>query len=101
VASKDAEVVFGSIGKLTSETFNLSQSIQGATTEQKGSIDDTVKNIEKIVVVAEETAAGSEQIATSSKELYQGMEEVNTTSKQLAAAANQLQSGVSKFTLKK
>jgi methyl-accepting chemotaxis protein len=101
VASKEAEVVFGSIGKLTSETFNLSQSIQGATTEQKGSIDDTVKNIEKIVVVAEETAAGSEQIATSSKELYQGMEEVNTTSKQLAAAANQLQSGVSKFTLKK
>jgi methyl-accepting chemotaxis protein len=99
-ASLDAETVFGSIEKLTTETYNLSKEIQGATVEQKEAISDSAKNIEKIVVVAEETAAGSEQIATSSKELNQGMVEVNSTSKQLASAAVQLQEGVSKFKLK-
>lgn len=99
-ASKEAEVVFGSIGKMTGETFELSQEIQRATEEQKSSINETVKNIEKIVVVSEETAAGTEQIATSSKDLSQGMDEVNDTSKQLATAANQLNQGVSKFKLK-
>lgn len=99
-ASKEAEVVFDSIGKLTGETFALSQEIQRATDDQKSSINETVKNIEKIVVVSEETAAGTEQIATSSKDLSQGMDEVNDTSKQLATAANQLNQGVSKFKLK-
>ena len=99
-ASKEAEIVFESIEKLTTETFSLSKEIQGASDEQKVSINDTVKNIEKIVVVSEETAAGSEQIASSSKELSQGRDEVNSTSKQLAIAAQELQAGVSKFTLK-
>ena len=100
-ASKEAEMVFGNIEKVTIENFALSQEIQTSTMEQKGAINNTVKNIEKIVVVSEETAAGSEQIATSTKELSQGMDEVNSASKQLAAAAVQLQNGVSKFTLRK
>ncbi len=99
-ASKEAEVVFESIEKSTAETLLLSQEIQGATGVQKEAINDTVKNIEKIVVVSEETAAGSEQIATSSKELNLGMDEVATTSKDLAGIAVQLQEGISKFTLK-
>lgn len=100
-ASKEAEEVFASIGTSTNATFNLSEEIQKATMEQKESINETVKNIEKIVVVSEETAAGSEQIATSAKDLSEGMDEVNSTSKQLATAANQLNEGVSKFNLKK
>lgn len=100
-ASKEAEDVFESIGVSTNETFNLSQQIRSAATEQKEAINDTVKNIEMIVVVSEETAAGTEEIATSSKDFSAGMEEVNATSKQLAAAANELNDGVSKFKLKK
>jgi methyl-accepting chemotaxis protein len=100
-ASKEAEEVFGTIGKVTEDTFVLSKDIQGATEEQKGSINETVRNIEKIVVVSEETATGAEQIATSSKDLSRGMDEINDTSKQLATAANQLNDGVSKFKLKK
>lgn len=100
-ASKDAEEVFGIIEKSTLETLALSQEIQGATETQKESINSTVKNIEQIVVVSEETAAGSEQVATSSRELSQGMQEVTLTSQQLSDIAIQLQDGVSKFNLRK
>jgi methyl-accepting chemotaxis protein len=100
-ASKDAEEVFETIGKSTNSTYSLSEDIQEATVEQKESINETVRNIEKIVVVSEETAAGSEQIATSAKDLSDGMDEVNSTSKQLASAASQLNEGVSNFNLKK
>lgn len=99
-ASKDAEIVFVSIEKSTSETLILSKEVQTSTGGQKSFINDAVRNIEKIVVVAEESAAGSEQIATSSKDLSQGMDEVNATSRELANIALQLQEGVSKFKLK-
>ena len=100
-ASQAAEKVFEVIGASTNETYTLSDAIQKATGIQKEAINETVKNIEKIVVVSEESAAGAEQIATSSKDLSMGMDEVNSTSKQLATAANQLNTGVSKFILKK
>ncbi len=100
-ASNEAEVVFTVIERSTSESLTLSIDIQSATSVQKIGINGTVKNVEQIVVVSEETAAGTEQIATSSKELSQGMEEVSSTSQQLADVANQLQSGLDKFTLAK
>lgn len=99
-ASREVQEVFSSIGDSTDKTFVLSEEILTATEEQKESINETVRNIEKIVVVSEETAAGSEEIATSAKDLSAGMDEVNDTSKQLASAANQLNAGVSKFKLK-
>ncbi len=98
-ASKDSERVFYTIEKSTTETLQLSLEILNVTTKQKESINETVKNIEKIVVVAEETAAGSEETAASSKNLSIGMEEVAHTSKDLATVANQLQNMVSKFKL--
>lgn len=100
VASKEAELVFQNIEKTSLETLDLSKEIVDATFIQKDSINSTVKNIEKIVVVAEETASGTEQIASSGKELSQGMNEVTATSKDLANVANQLQDSVSKFKLK-
>lgn len=100
VASKEAETVFQSIEKSSSETLDLSKEIVDATAIQKDAINSTVKNIEKIVVVAEETASGTEQIASSGKELSQGMNEVTATSKDLANVANQLQDSVAKFKLK-
>ena len=99
-ASKEAETVFQNIEKTSIETLELSKEIVDATAIQKESINSTVKNIEKIVVVAEETASGTEQIASSGKELSQGMNEVTATSKDLADVANQLQDSISKFKLK-
>ena len=100
-ASREAEVVFSGIQSASSENFDLSKQIIEATEGQKDVITNTVKNIEKIVVVSEETASGTEQIASSTKELSQGMNEVTATSRDLADVANQLQESVSKFKLKK
>lgn len=100
-ASKEAEEVFQNIEKSTFETLSLSKDILLASGEQRAAINETVKNIEKIVVVSEETAAGTEQIATSSKNMSLGMQEVTATSKDLAGVAVQLQDGVSKFKLRK
>jgi len=101
IASREAEVVFNGIQSASSENFEMSKQIIDATEGQKDVITNTVKNIEKIVVVSEETASGTEQIASSTKELSQGMNEVTATSKDLADVANQLQGSVSKFKLKK
>lgn len=99
-ASKEAEEVFVEIDQSVIETLSLSEDVLQATDAQKVSIDETVKNIEKIVTVSEETSSGTEEIATSSKDLSDGMNEFNSSSKGLADIANQLQEGVSKFTLK-
>ncbi|CAA6804858.1 MAG: Methyl-accepting chemotaxis protein [uncultured Aureispira sp.] len=98
-ASKEAQFVFESIEKASHETLDLSKEIVEATEGQKESIHATAKNIEKIVVVAEETASGTEQVASSSKVLSQGMNEVTATSEDLANVANQLQESISKFKL--
>jgi methyl-accepting chemotaxis protein len=98
-ASKEAELVFQNIEKTTIETLDMSNEIVDATGMQKEAINNTVKNIEKIVVVSEETASGTEQIASSTKELSQGMNEVTATSKDLADVAQQLLDGVSRFKL--
>lgn len=98
-ASKEAQFVFESIEKASHETLDLSKEIVEATEGQKDSIHATAKNIEKIVVVAEETASGTEQVASSSKVLSQGMNEVTATSEDLANVANQLQESISKFKL--
>lgn len=99
-ASKEAETVFVEIDQSISETLGLSEDVLGATESQKEGIEETVKNIEKIVIVSEETSSGTEEIATSSKDLSNGMTEFNSSSKGLADIANQLQLGVSKFKLR-
>jgi len=100
-ASKEAESVFESISASSNETLTLSKEILMATGVQKEAMMNTVKSIEKIVVVSEETATGTEQIATSSKELSGGMTEVGATSKDLADVANQLLESVAKFKVDK
>ncbi len=99
-ASKNAEEVFKTIEDSSSSTLVLSQEVRESTRQQEASINETAKNIEKIVVVSEETAAGTEEISTSAKQLSQGMDEVSATSKDLADVAYQLQTDAAKFKLK-
>ncbi len=98
-ATKSAESIFEEIAESSEETLQMSKSIKEASGAQKGSIDTVVKNIEQIVVVAEETAAGTEEIATSSTSLDSGMEEVAAASDQLTKIALDLKAKVSKFKL--
>ncbi len=98
-ATKQAESVFGSIENANKETLEMSKEIVEVTEQQRASIHATAKNIEKIVIVAEETASGTEQVASSSRVLSQGMNEVTATSEDLANVATQLQESISKFKL--
>lgn len=99
-ATKDAESIFEEIAESSTETLNFSGAIKDATVKQKVSLNTVAKNIEQIVVVAEETAAGTEEIATSSQELNNGMQEVAVSSNQLTKIASDLKADISKFKLK-
>ncbi len=98
-ATRDAEAVFESINTSSVETLQLSKQVLTATKEQQGSINVVVKNIEKIVVVAEETASGTQEVASSSRELNKSMNEVSDTGRNLSGVANQLKSSVAQFKL--
>ncbi|MGL5890088.1 MAG: methyl-accepting chemotaxis protein, partial [Bacteroidia bacterium] len=99
-ASREAENVFRSTEKSSMETLQLSKEILSSTLSQKEAISTTARNIEKIVVVSEETASGTEQVAASSSELNLGMNEVTATSRDMANVANQLKENLSRFRLK-
>ncbi len=99
-ASQEAESIFSEISIASDSTVNYSKEIQNATTGQKDAIDRVVKNIEQIVVVAEETAAGSEEVASSAEDLNNGMDEITDASNTLSQVALELQDGVNRFKLK-
>ena len=101
VATNEAESIFQEIVKSSEETFSYSKEIQDATSSQKSSIDLVVRNIEQIVVVAEETAAGTQQVASSSQQLNNAMSEIAEGSNKLSDVAAELQNSVNKFKLRK
>jgi methyl-accepting chemotaxis protein len=100
-ATEESERIFQEISKSTDETFSFSKSILEAALGQKGAIDSVVKNIEQIVVVAEETAAGTQQVASSSQQMNSGMQEISRAGDELAAVAAELQAGIQQFKLNK
>jgi len=100
-ATQEANTVFESILASSKETFQLSGEVLKAANMQKDSIGTVVKNIEKIVVVSEETAAGTKNVARSSDELSTSMEEISSTSEALAEVASKVKKGMERFTLKK
>nr|WKN39250.1 methyl-accepting chemotaxis protein [Tunicatimonas sp. TK19036] len=99
-ATKETTSIFEEISESSNNTLSYSKEIQEATTGQKTFIDSVAKNIEQIVVVAEETAAGTEEVASSSQELNNSMNEVTEASNQLSSIADELQKGINQFKLK-
>lgn len=97
----EAELIFKEIAKSSDETFNSSKEIQEATLIQKESIGVVVKNFEQIVVVSEETAAGTQQVASSSQQMSAGMLEIAKAGDELSAVAAELQAGLQQFKMKK
>ena len=98
-ATKEAEKVFQSINISSDETLMQAREVQIATKDQQKSIGVVVKNIETIVVVAEETASGTQEIASSAQELNNSMEEVAVTGNSLSAIADELKRNVAQFKL--
>ena len=75
--------------------LEISEEILNATQSQILNINNVVNITEGIVVIAEETAAGTEQIASSAAELSTGMEVYNQKIQKLAEVAESLKAGVS------
>lgn len=98
-ASKEASDVFKEISETSDRTFRHSQEILEATKLQVKDINAVVAITENVVVIAEETAAGTEQVASSATELSSGMMGYTEKSQQLAKVAEDLKSGISKFIL--
>ncbi|UXP30959.1 HAMP domain-containing methyl-accepting chemotaxis protein [Reichenbachiella agarivorans] len=98
--SKEAEEVFYRISKSSANTLSLSQDILDASATQKGDITQIVSITESIVVIAEQTAAGTEQVATSAVELAQGMKDYNSRSRALSDIAHDLKLILSRFKTK-
>lgn len=100
-ATKEAEEIFQEITTSSNETFSFSKEILEATAGQKSSIDTVVRNIEQIVVVAEETAAGTQEVASSSQQLSNAMGDITDGSNKMASVAAELQAGINMFKLKR
>ncbi|MEP1781945.1 methyl-accepting chemotaxis protein [Reichenbachiella sp.] len=100
-ASKDASDVFKDIADTSDKTFSLSQEILQGAKLQVQDINAVVAITENVVVIAEETAAGTEQVASSATELSSGMMGYTEKSQKLADVATKLKEGLKKFILSK
>lgn len=97
--SQEAAEMFRKIAERAGKNLSLSEGILKATEVQQNDIRAVVSNTENIVVIAEQTAAGTEEIASSASELSSGMETYMQKSERLTEIASELKSGVSKFKL--
>ncbi|UXP32409.1 methyl-accepting chemotaxis protein [Reichenbachiella agarivorans] len=81
------------------ETLDKSKMIVAATEQQTKHLRDIVGLINEIVVIAEQTAAGTEQTASSATELSAGMENYTKKSQQVSAVTIDLKQKVDRFKL--
>jgi len=96
-STQEVEQVFREIKDSSSRTLSLAGAILEDTRKQRQSLDSVVRNIEKIVVVSEETAAGTKEISRSSSTLHEQMDEIAKTGNQLKQVAQELKENVSLF----
>ncbi|WP_258097505.1 two-component regulator propeller domain-containing protein [Marinoscillum pacificum] len=98
-ASKVSLNAFQAISSKYTETLDKSDDILHATKQQTDDISNIVNLISSIVVIAEETAAGTEQIASSSAELAAGMENYILKNRNVTAITDELTEKVNQFNL--
>lgn len=100
-ASDKATMSFDDIAATYSETLSLSETIVAATQRQTDEVSLIVSLMEGVVVISEETAAGTEQISSSSSELSSGMSELTGKSGRVNEIVELLQHKVNQFQLSK
>ncbi len=98
-ASETASDVFKKISNSSRNNLELSEKIVKDGKQQVRDINNVVGITEGIVVIAEQTAAGTEEIASSASELSSGMENYNLRFKEFSEIASRLRSSVEKFKL--
>lgn len=96
-STNEVEQVFQEIQQSTYHTLSLASAILDDTRKQRQNLDAIVRNIEKIVVVSEETAAGTKEIAQSSETLRLQMNDIAQHGHQLKKVAQELKENVEQF----
>ncbi len=99
-ATKTSLSSFESISTKYQDTLLKSNDILVATKQQSSDVSNIVDLMSSIVVIAEETAAGTEQVASSSSELAAGMENYILKNREVTNITNKLTDKVSQFKLK-
>ena len=98
-ASQEAAEVFSDMSASSNKTLGYSEKILEATTDQSEKIKNVVNITESIVVIAEQTSAGTEEIASSATQLSTGMVNYIEKSQRLNDISQKLKKGLSKFRL--
>lgn len=98
-ASADVSEAFDEIASASTETFSLSQNVVASSKDQIDSIKLISSIMESIIVVSEQTAAGTEEVAASATELSSGMENFMKKSEELSDIANKMEDGTNRFQL--
>lgn len=91
---------FKEIADYYAETLKKSEQILEKTIKQKEDVGTVVNIVNDVVVIAEETAAGTEEIASSSSQLSVGMTNFTEKTKAVSEIVSELRIQVLKFKLK-
>lgn len=100
-ASKNASDALKEIAQTNVKTLSISENILKVSQQQIDEIKNVAKITGNVVVIAEETAAGSEQISTSSAQLSTGMSQYMMKLQIVTNVAQDLQEQVTSFKLTK
>ncbi|MEO9484757.1 MAG: methyl-accepting chemotaxis protein [Ekhidna sp.] len=98
-ASEEASTVFVDMATSSSQTLDYSEQILKSSKEQSEKIMSVVNITESIVVIAEQTSAGTEEVASSATEMSAGMNNYIQKSNTLNEISVKLKDGLSKFKL--
>ncbi len=98
-AAADSMVTFKSITSYYSDSLEKSEGIVQSTQAQTERVDTLLKTIGNVVIIAEETAAGTGQTASSSHELSSGMTNFSERSRNIAEITEKLSQQMDQFTL--
>lgn len=98
-ASSEAQEVFHDMAASSEQTFKQSEEILAAGKDQSKHIKDVVNITESIVVIAEQTSAGTEEVASSATELASGMSNYIQKSQTLNNVSERLKDQVRQFKL--
>ncbi|MCP4460559.1 MAG: methyl-accepting chemotaxis protein [Cytophagales bacterium] len=97
--SRVAAEMFKIIAEKSRTNLALSEDVLSGAVTQEKDIGEVVSNTENIVVIAEQTAAGTEEAASSATELSSGMTNYRDKANELAEIALELKERLGKFKL--
>ncbi len=98
-AASEASDVFKDISGSSSSTLGFSERILKSSKNQSDLIQKVVANTESVVVIAEQTAAGTEEVASSVTEMEAGMNTYIKKSRDLNEVSDKLKTNLERFKL--